>query len=103
MGCFLPPCKGSELKLNVTADLPGGLHLADVDFYCDFMASMGKHRIVKSEMTMLDSDNYVAIINTSKTGSGELHMRLHVKLPDADMPDGVRNEIITIPTGIGIK
>lgn len=105
MGDFSQPCKGTKLKICVTADeLPSELHLSNVDFRCVFCGLTGKHEVYKEEMVMIDDDNYVAIVDTSKTGTGEINMKIYVELPDADVPEtGVREEIAYVPTGVRVR
>lgn len=104
MSDFSQPCKGSKVKVAVWAGLPSDLHLSGVDFFCEFIASMGKQKVTKDDMVMIDDDNYIAVVDTAKTGSGELYVKIHVKLPDADVPGtGIREEVAITPTGIRIR
>lgn len=97
----LPPSLGTELKLNVNADLGNGLHLSDVDFTARFYSSLGKSvTIDKKDMKKLDDDNYIAVVDSKKVGTGEYWMKLTVQLPDMDCEDGYRSEVVTIPTGV---
>jgi hypothetical protein len=101
MNNVLPPSLGTELKLNVNADLGNGLHLSDVDFTARFYSSFGKSiTIDKKDMKKLDDDNYIAVVDSKKVGTGEYWMRLSVQLPDADCEDGYRSEVVTVPTGV---
>lgn len=100
MNNVLPPSLGTELKLNVNADLGNGLHLSDVDFTARFYSSFGKSiTIDKKDMKKLDDDNYIAVVDTKKVGTGEYWMKLTVQIPDEDCEDGFRTEVVTIPTG----
>lgn len=104
MSDFAQPCKGSKVKVAVWAGLPSDLHLSGVDFFCEFIASMGKQKVTKDDMVMIDDDNYIAVVDTAKTGTGELFLKIHVELPDSDVQDtGIRPEIAVTPTGIRVK
>lgn len=104
MDNILPPSVGTELKLNVTADLGNDLHLSDVDFFARFSNPLGKSvTIEKKDMKKYDDDNYVAVVDTKIVGAGEYWMKLTVKLPDADCEDGFRTEVVTVPTGVKVK
>ena len=104
MDNILPPSVGTELKLNVTAELGNGLHLSDVDFSVRFSNPSGKSvTIEKKDMKKYDDDNYVAVVDTKIVGAGEYWMKLTAKLPDADCEDGFRTEVVTVPTGVKVK
>lgn len=104
MDNILPPSVGTELKLNITADLGNDLHLSDVDFFARFSNPFGKSvTIDKKDMKKYDDDNYVAVVDTKIVGTGEYWMKLSVQLPDADCEDGFRKEVVTVPTGIKVK
>lgn len=103
MSDFSQPCKGSKVKVAVWAGLPSDLHLSGVDFFCEFIASIGRQTITKDEMVMIDDDNYIAVVDTAKTGTGELYLKLHAELPDSDVLDtGIRQESAVTPTGIRV-
>ncbi len=104
MNNTLPPSVGTDLKLNVTAELGNDLHLSDVDFFARFGNLYGKSvTIEKKDMEKYDDDNYVAVVDTKIIGAGEYWMKLTVKIPDADCKDGFRMEVVTVPTGEKVK
>lgn len=104
MDNILPPSVGTELKLNVTADLGNDLHLSDVDFIARFSNGFGNPvTIEKKDMKKYDDDNYIAVVDTNIAGAGEYWMKLTVELPDNDCEDGFRTEVVTVPTGIIVK
>lgn len=104
MNNVLPPSLGTELKLNVNADLGNGLHLSDVDFTARFYSSFGKSiTIDKKDMKKQDDDNYIAVVDTKKVGTGEYWMKLTVQIPDEDCEDGFRTEVVTVPTGVKLR
>lgn len=97
------PFFGTELKINVHIDPVDGMRMDDYFFKCDFF--MFKNRMVtvgKEEMIRVDEDNYVALVDSSKTGSGALKMKVTAFIPDADMPDGERQEVVMVDTGITV-
>lgn len=101
MNNVLPPSLGTELKLNVNADLGNGLHLSDVDFSTRVYSSFGKSiTFDKKDMKKLDDDNYIAVVDTKKVGTGEYWMKLTAQIPDEDCEDGYRTEVVTVPTGV---
>jgi len=102
---ILPPSVGTELKICVTADIGEFLHLDDVDFtvtvYND--GNYPKELVFeKSELVAVDKDNYIAVVNTELIGIGNYWCKLECKLPDADCPDGYRDEIVRFPTYIKV-
>lgn len=74
------------------------------DFSCVFYTSAkGEYSYIdipKSSMKKIDSDNYVACLNTSNIGVGELRNKVTAYIPDGDFEDGFRTEISDVYTGI---
>lgn len=101
--CFLPPRKGSMESFNVWAELPGGYHLNDVDFFVFFIGSTGRVKVKKEDMIFTDEDNYVAMVDTSKTGNGKIMAELHVFLPNVYLESGVKKQIVYVPTDTIVK
>lgn len=100
----LPPSVGTQLKIAVTADL-GGVHMSEVDFVCYFFRSGdSEHGVVvkKAEMTFVGEDEYLAVVNTSDIGAGEYLMKFTAQIPDSDLEDGLRTEMVCVPTGIRV-
>lgn len=94
---------GTELKINVRLDRLDGYRMSDLDFTCEFFVyNTSKVTVKKEQMIKADDDNYVACIDTSKLGSGQIKCRVTVYIPDADFADGLRKEIETVSTGITI-
>lgn len=106
MNNVLPPSLGTELKLNISAELDNNLHLADVDFSATFYTAMGVGKsltVEKKDMLKVDEDNYIAVVDTKKVGTGEYWMKLSAELPDEDCEDGFRSEVVKVPTGVKVK
>jgi len=100
----LPPAKGTKLKLSVTADL-GDLSMDDVDFNCTFFradATSRKQTVTKEEMVRIDRNEYVAVVDTAVIGAGEYYLKFTAYLPDTDVSDGIRPEVVSVPTGIRV-
>ena len=53
-------------------------------------------------MVKADDDNYVALVDSSKLGTGTIRCRVTAHIPDADFDDGIRTEIEEVNTGITI-
>lgn len=102
---FMKPVFGTMLKMNITAQLPDSLHLSDVNFaaffFCRGMPAGGQN-VTKGDMSRVDDDNYLAVVNTRCVGSGEYWCRLTVYIPDTDCPEGVRPEIVVFPCGVAV-
>jgi hypothetical protein len=95
---------GTEIKLNVHMEPIGDVHMSMCPFSIYVYAVSGKgYEIKKEECILVDSDNYIVVVDTSKTGEGVIRLRYTVDLPDADISDGFRREIILIDTGIQIR
>ena len=54
-------------------------------------------------MIYVDDDNYMACIDSSKLGVGEIKVRITAQVPDKDFDDGYRQEVVTATTGIIIS
>jgi hypothetical protein len=95
---------GTEYKINVGMRPVGDIHLENCDFYAEFYTfPLKKVRIAKVDMMRVNADNYLAVVDSAKTGAGELHARVVVYLPDADMPDGKRTEVVNLDTDIVVE
>ena len=85
---------GTEFKINVHMDPIDGYHMSDVDFHADFYVNARNSlRLKKTDMTMVDEDNYLAVVDSRKTGRGQLKFVLYAAIPDGDCENGIRNEI----------
>lgn len=103
---FLPPSLGTVLKIAVTAELGNDMHLKDVDFRCTFYCTSivtKRVTVAKEDMTMLDDDTFLAVVDTKQVGAGQYYARLEVDVPDTDVSEtGLRREVVTIPTYINV-
>ncbi len=95
---------GTILKINVHIERICCLTMDDFDFECDFFVYPNKKfTLKKSEMVRKNEDNYMAVVDTSVVGEGEIKVRATALLPDDDCPDGFRKELAECSTGITVK
>lgn len=101
---YSAPCVGSEIKINVNVEPHGVYHLSDYDFKCRFYTTQRSFiDVTKQEMIKLDNDNYIACIDTTRLGNGEVLLVFEAHLPDNDFADGYRTEIARLSTGVTIQ
>lgn len=94
---------GTQVKLNIHIDPLGSLHMADYDFECKFYIFPKRSiTILKQDMIKIDNDNYIALVDSTGLGIGELHMTLIAQIPDEDFKGATRREIACVDTGITI-
>ena len=94
---------GTELKLNISITRMGDTTMDDYDFSIEAYCS--QKRVVtkkKNELIRVDSDNYVALVDSADLGAGELKCKIYAHIPDSDFEDGTRTEVSMIDTGINI-
>lgn len=94
---------GTTYKMNLhISGLPGTMD--DVNFSCRFF-TMGKGSVLvhKRDMVRVDSDNYIAVVDSKPMGPGIIKVQTTVKIPDLDCKDGYRVEMYTENTGIRVK
>lgn len=94
---------GTELKINVHVEPIGGTRMSEYDFTCVFYVYKNKClEVRKRDMTKVDDDNYIANVDTTKIGAGNLKMRFEAEIPDSDMNDGFRREVELVDLNIPI-
>lgn len=98
---------GTEVKINISVEPIGDIHMDDYDFECLFYTYFNSRentkknvKISKAEMLKVDADNYIARVDTGIIGAGEIMCKLTAYIPDIDMDDNLRTEIVTFRTGI---
>jgi hypothetical protein len=86
---------GTELKINVHIEPIGDLHMSDYDFSVRFYTKSGSPTIstTKNEMVEVDTDNYIALVDTSGMTAGVVQMVVKALIPDADSADLYRTEV----------
>lgn len=92
---------GTDLKVNVHVEPIGGITMDDYDFTCDFYCYSNRRvTVTKGDMLRTDESNYIALVDSTHIGQGEITMRITAEIPDGDFHDGLRTEIGTVKTGI---
>lgn len=93
---------GTQIKLNIHIDPLRGLHMESYDFECKFYIFPKRAIVLKKEdLVPVDQDNYLALIDTSDMGIGQLHLTLTAYIPDEDF-ETTRKEVVCVNTGINI-
>lgn len=94
---------GTELKLNIHIEPIGDITMDDYDFEVEAYCSSKRPVVIqKSNAIRIDSDNYVVVIDTNVVGVGDLKCKVTAQVPDGDLPDLLRTEVVCIETGINI-
>lgn len=95
---------GSELKLNMYIEPINGRTMDQYNFECEFYCHPNKRvKKVKEQMQKVDSNNYVAVVDTKELGIGNLFCKVTAYLPDTyGGPDGVRSEVSLVDLGVCI-
>lgn len=103
----LDPSLGTTLKIHVTAGLGNNYTLDDVDFSCKFFTNYNNKGIVidkgDAKMLPLGDGTYLAVVPSREVGTGVYMMRLTAFVPDMDVEGGLREEVVTISTGVPVK
>ena len=97
--------EGSEVKINVHVEpIDGKVHLSECEFKCEFYVNANKSvTLEKKDMIQVDDDNYIALVDTAKTGYGKIKMMIECEVPDGDFPDHLRKEVDTVCTDVTIN
>lgn len=94
------PIVGTELKILSEIEPVDGVHMADMEFSCQFYTSEERPLIVTKEQMIKDSDDgYIALVDTAGMEPGTLRNRMTFDIPDKDFADGYRREIVDVPVG----
>ena len=95
---------GTELKLNIAIEPIGEIHASSYDFNVEFYCSTKRVKtITKQELLPIDDDNFIACLDTSEVGAGELKCKITAYIPDEDFTDdGLRTEVLEIITNYDI-
>ena len=96
--------KGTVLKLHLNIyDFDPEILVDYVDFSIKFFVKKTKSvAISKSEMTLLNNNNYFLNLDTSLLDVGRVTCELHADMPDAAIPSDKRKVIIRKHTTINI-
>jgi hypothetical protein len=91
MGEIIMSGFGTQFVINVNMTPMNGVHMADVDFKAKFYVYTSKVlELDKSVMVKVDEDNYLAFVDSTKVGKGQIKYRLFVKVPDENWESGYR-------------
>lgn len=89
--------EGTDLKINVHIEPISGLTMSQYDFECLFYTSslIKSIRIKKENMIKVDNQNYIAVVDSGKTGHGRLNMKITAYIPDDSIyyRSGTRKEV----------
>ena len=97
---------GSQEKILITANLPDGLTMFDVDFTVEVVnadAKDKKNTFEKAECILTDEGDYVVLIDTADFGVGTLMCKVAFQIPDQDFPGGYRKTVVNINPHITIR
>ena len=90
---------GDDLKILVTAELPDGMKMADVDWTVKVVniSQKDKEKVYqKSECIETVKGDYVVLVESDDLGIGRYMVRLTLEIPDTDWPDGYRKQVVKI-------
>jgi hypothetical protein len=91
MGEIIMSGFGTQFVINVNMTPMNGVHMADVDFKAKFYVYTNKVlELDRSVMVKVDEDNYLAFVDSTKVGKGQIKYRLFVKVPDENWESGYR-------------
>ncbi len=86
---------GTIYKYNVNVEPIDGLTMDEYDFTVQWYVYENRSIITKkSELIRKDSENYHALVDSSKTGAGQLKFKLTAQIPDSDCLSGFRTEVV---------
>lgn len=97
---------GSDFKIDVTSEIPGGLSMRDVDFditVYNLNDKKNKKEFKKEDCIPTDDSGYIVLLNSDDLGVGIVMVSVDFKIPDTDFPDGFRKEIVRKNPRIRIK
>lgn len=93
---------GGQEKINLTIEPIDGFTLVHFDWVAEFRGHRGKVTIRKADATRVDDENYICVVDTTKTGTGDLICTLTAYVPDAQVEGGIRRMVDQFDTGITV-
>ena len=95
---------GSEIKIKINVTDIDVCKFSATQFEAKFYtANINRYHIIqKEQMTKIDDDTYICIVDSSITGLGVLNMQLTIYIPDDTCADGQRTEILRETTDVKI-
>ena len=96
---------GSDAKILVSAQLPDGLKMEDVNFvvivYNDDNPT-ASHTYPKAECLYTIDGDYIVLADTTELGVGRYMLKVTFEIPDTDYPSGYRREILRIDPNVRV-
>ena len=94
---------GTEIKYACKIKPIDGLSIGQYDFYIESYCNPGQKVITtKEDAIMLDDDSVLVCVDSNIVGVGLLKCRVVAYIPDGKFPDGLRTEVVVLPTGYKI-
>lgn len=93
---------GGEEEINLTIEPIDGFMLVHFDWVAEFRGHRGVVKVTKEQAVRSDDNNYICVVDTLKTGTGDLICTLTAYVPNNRMPNGVRRMVDTFDTGMTI-
>lgn len=98
------PIIGTEFKVLVEIEPVDDVHMADMEFTCQFYTRLNDPlTVTKEQMIKVNDDSYIALVDTTGMSAGTLRNRITVDIPDKDFADGYRREVTDISTDVKIS
>lgn len=90
---------GSQFVLKVHMDPLSTTHLSEINFTCEFSAT-NKQTLTKENLYKVDEDNYLAPLDSSVLGEGNLVLKLIADVPCTYFVGDIRKEVSVVNTNI---
>ena len=85
---------GAEFKAYIKLDSVAGMTMDDYNFYAEYYCyPNNKVKVEKHDMIRKGENEYWACLNSKDIGVGPLKCCVVRHIPDADFPDGVREDM----------
>ena len=92
--------EGTVALMNISLNRFGQYTMSMYDFTIYAYCTSSKVVVIpKSEAIRIDDDNYMFWVDTAKTGRGKLRFAVKALIPDTNLPEMVRPEIIELDSG----
>ncbi len=93
---------GTQLKFALGLQC-AGLDMDEYDFTARFFTYSDSYVDVRKSDMVRDGSAYVAVVDTSFLGEGEVRVTVTARIPDEDVSGGTRREIATTGTGVVLR
>lgn len=96
---------GSDAKILVSAELPDGLKMEDVNFTVNVYNDddpTKNHTYPKAECLYTIDGDYIVLPDTTELGVGRYMLKVTFEIPDTDYPSGYRREILRIDPNVRV-